>query len=121
MVTGLIRRFELFGSRRRTQILILLAMLEESYPAELARLLGARLFAVQTILAALESETIIVTRRLGRTRRVELNPRFIAYDELRALLWKLGEHDAELQAAAARKRGRPRRPDKPGGRATGRS
>jgi hypothetical protein len=116
LVAKLVRQVELFGSRRRTEILILLALLDESYPAELTRLLGARLFAVQTILGDLESETVIVTRRLGRTRRVQLNPRFVAYKELRALLWKLGEHDAELQAIAARKRGRPRRVGKPGDR-----
>jgi hypothetical protein len=107
-------RSRLFGSPRRTSVLVLLGLLEESYPSELAVLLGARLFAVQTILDALESDGIIVTRRLGNTRRVQLNPRFVGYQELRALLWKLGEHDVEIQKAAARKRGRPRRKGKPG-------
>jgi len=106
--------FRLFGSRRRTSVLVLLGLLEESYPTELARLLGARLYSVQTILDALESESVIVTRRLGRTRRVQLNPRYVAFDELKALLWKLGMHDRELQGAAAQKRGRPRRKGKRG-------
>lgn len=104
----------LFGSRRRTSVLVLLGLLEESYPSELAKLLGARLYSVQTILDALESESVIVTRRLGRTRRVQLNPRYVAFDELKTLLWKLGSHDRELQEAAARRRGRPRRKGKPG-------
>ena len=108
------RRWQLFGSPRRTQVLVLLGLLQESYPSELAQLLGARLFSVQTILDSLESEGVIVTRRLGNTRRVQLNPRFAAHDELRALLWKMGEHDLELQKAAAQKRGRPRRKGKPG-------
>jgi DNA-binding transcriptional ArsR family regulator len=107
-------RSRLFGSPRRTSVLVLLGLLEESYPSELAVLLDARLFAVQTILDSLESDGIIVTRRLGNTRRVQLNPRFVGYQELRALLWKLGEHDVEIQKAAARKRGRPRRKGKPG-------
>ncbi len=107
-------RSRLFGSRRRTSVLVLLALLEESYPTELAQLLGAHLYSVQTILDALESEGIIVTRRLGNTRRVQLNPRHVAHSELRALLWKMGEHDLEIQKAAARKRGRPRRKGKPG-------
>jgi hypothetical protein len=104
----LVRPLGLFGSRRRTTVLILLALLDESYPAELARLLGARLYSIQTILDRLESDAIIVTRRLGRVRRVSLNPRFFAAAELRALLWKLGQEDVELQQAAARRRGRPR-------------
>jgi DNA-binding IclR family transcriptional regulator len=79
--------WKLFGSPRRTAILTLLGMLEESYPSELARLLEAPLYSVQTILDGLESESIIVTRRLGRTRRVQLNPRFISHDELKAFLW----------------------------------
>ena len=89
-------------------------MLEETYPSELARLLDARLYSIQTILDALESEGVIVTRRLGRTRRVSLNPRYVAYQELSDLLWTLGKHDIELQTAIARKRGRPRRSRKPG-------
>jgi DNA-binding MarR family transcriptional regulator len=104
----------LFGSRRRTSVLVLLALLEESYPSELALLLGARLYSVQTILDSLESEGIIVTRRLGNTRRVQLNPRHVAHQELRALLWKIGENDIEIQKAAAGKRRRPRRKGKPG-------
>ncbi len=105
---------QLFGSRRRTEVLVLLGLLEESYPAELTRLLDARLYSIQTIIDALESEGIIVTRRLGRTRRVQLNPRFVAFKELHALLWRLGQHDMELQRAAAMRRGRPRRRNKPG-------
>jgi hypothetical protein len=107
-------RSKLFGSPRRTAVLILLGLLEESYPSELARLLDAPLYSVQTILDGLESEAVIVTRRLGRTRRVQLNPRFVAYKELEALLWKLGAHDRDLQKAAAGKRARPRRKGKPG-------
>lgn len=93
---------------------MLLALLQESYPSELATLLDARLYSVQTILDALESEGVIVTRRLGNTRRVQLNPRHVAHEELQALLWKLGENDIGIQKAAARKRARPRRKGKPG-------
>jgi DNA-binding MarR family transcriptional regulator len=111
---GLLRKTKLFGSRTRTTVLVLLAMLEESYPSELARLLDARLYTIQNIIDALESETIIVSRVLGRTRRITLNPRYAAATELRALLAKLGESDIELQKIAATKRARPRRPGKPG-------
>ena len=95
-------------------VLMLLALLKESYPSELAKLLDAKLYSIQGIVAALESEGVIVTRRLGRTRRILLSPQFVAAKELEALLWKLAQHDSEVQKAAAAKRGRPRKPGKPG-------
>ena len=107
-------RSKLFGSSTRTAVLVLLGLLEESYPTELARLLEGRLYTIQTILDSLESDSVIVTRRLGRTRRVQLNPRYVAYEELKSLLWKLGSSDLELQKAAATRRSRPRRKGKPG-------
>jgi hypothetical protein len=91
-----------------------IGLLEESYPSELSRLLGIRLYSAQTILEALESEGVIISRQLGRTRRVSLNPRFVASKELRDLLWKLGQQDTALQRLLAERRGRPRRPGKPG-------
>ena len=107
-----VKEFQLFGSRRRTSILLLLGLLEESYPSELARLLDAPIFSVQTIVDNLEAEGVIVTRRLGRTRRLELNPRYPAAADLKALLEKLGRLDKEVREAAARKRARPRRAGK---------
>jgi len=110
----LLRSSRLFGSRLRSSILIALRLLEESYPSELARVLGAGLQSIQRIVEGLESEGVLVGRPFGRTRRISFNPRYVAHDELRALLWKLGEHDIDLQRALARKRGRPRRAGKPG-------
>jgi len=103
---------KLFGSRRRTETLILLALLGESHASELAALLGARLFAVQTILAALEKEGIVASRLVGRARRTELDPRHFAHRELKALLLRLAQAEPELQATAAARRSRPRRPGK---------
>lgn len=95
-------------------MLVALRLLGETYPSELATLLGIRLYAVQRILSGLESGGAIVSRLLGRTRRVSLNPRYFAHRELDALLWKLGEHDPELQKLLGVRRRRPRRPGKPG-------
>lgn len=103
---------KLFGSRRRSETLVLLALLGESHASELAALLGARLFAVQTILAALEREGIVASRLVGRTRRIELDPRYFAQRELKALLLQLAQAEPELQAAAAARRSRPRRQGK---------
>ncbi len=95
-------------------VLVAIRLLEESYPSELASLLGLRLFSVQGILVAFEREGIIASRLLGRTRRVSLNPRYFAFKELDSLLWTLGKHDDELQQMLATRRRRPRRPGKPG-------
>lgn len=107
-------RPQLFGNRNRTAVLVALRLLEESYPSELATLLGIRLYTVQQILRSLERDAVVVSRSLGRTRRVTLNPRYVGYKPLRELLWIVGTYDADLQRALATKRRRPRRPGKPG-------
>lgn len=98
---------ELFGSRRRTEILIMLALLEETYPTELARLLEAALYSVQTILASLEDQGIVASRKRGRMRMVSLDPRYYAFEELGALLRRMARAEPELEAAAASRRLRP--------------
>jgi DNA-binding transcriptional ArsR family regulator len=105
---------QLFGTSNRTAVLVAIRLLEGTYPSELAELLGVRPYTVQSILVSLEREGIIVSRLMGRTRTVALNPRYFAHAELSALLWKLGEHDVDLQAKLAARRRRPRRAGKPG-------
>jgi len=107
-------RSSLFGSRNRTAILIAIRLLEETYVSELAALLGLRLYTVQTVVAALERDAVLVGRTFGRTRRIALNGRYVAHAELGSLLWKLGQHDIDLQKMLATRRRRPRRPGKPG-------
>jgi hypothetical protein len=102
-----------FGSRRRTEVLVLVALLGESYPSEIARLLGAPLFSVQKIVDSLDREGILATRLMGGTRRVSLDPRWFAARELEALLLRLAEAEPRLQKAAAGRRSRPRRARKP--------
>lgn len=104
--------FKLFGSPRRTEVLLLLRQLGESYPSELARLLEANLASTCRILDDLEREGVVVSRPLGRTRRMELNPRYFAARELGALLHKLLEADPRFLALSARRRSHPRRPSK---------
>lgn len=89
-------------------------MLEETYASELAQLLDLHPFSVQTIIGTLEVDGVIVSRLMGRTRTIKLNPRYFAYQELSALLWKLGENDVDLQAKLAARRRRPRRAGKRG-------
>ena len=105
---------ELFGNRNRTALLLAIRLLGETYPSELAAILGVRLYTVQSVLSALEREGVIVSRALGRTRRISLNPRYFAHRELSALLSKLGQQDSTLQRLLASRRRRPRHAGKPG-------
>ena len=98
----------ILGSPRRTETLILLALLEESYPRELARLTRARLFSIQQILDSLDREGIVSSRFIGKERRVCLNPRFFAAEALRVLLVTLARGYPELERAASSLRRRPR-------------
>ncbi len=102
-----------FGSGTRTRVLLALRLMGSSYPRELARLLGAALNGVQGALRSLEIDGLIAGRPVGRTRLFELNPRFFAATEVRALLDKLAAADRDLQDRIATLRRRPRRTAKP--------
>ncbi|MCL4284711.1 MAG: winged helix-turn-helix domain-containing protein [Fimbriimonadaceae bacterium] len=103
---------KLFGTRRRTQTLELIHLLQETHASELARLLETPLKTVQRILASLEDEQLIVGRTVGRERRIRLNERYFAASELKALLSSLARRDKETEAAAESLRRRPRKPGK---------
>lgn len=102
-----------FGGEIRTRALVALDLLGESYPRELARLLGVSLSGVQAALAGLESDGMVAVRSVGRTRVHELEPRYFALRELRSYLARLSEGDPELVSAVANLRRRPRRTGKP--------
>lgn len=104
--------FEIFGTRRRTQVVELLALLEESHARELATLMGVPVRTVQRVVEKLEEEGLVVGRVVGRERRLELNRRHFAYAELRALALKFAVRDEEVDEAAGRLRRRPRAPGK---------
>jgi len=104
---------KLFGSPSRSRILTLVALLDQSYPRELARLSDAPLPSVQRIVNDLEREGVVATRIVGRNREVSLNPRFYGADELRSLLLKYAKRDPELERRASALRRRPRRAGKP--------
>ncbi len=99
----------LFGTQRRTEVLTATALLGESYPRELARVLNAPLFSVQRAVDALEVEGVIAGRLIGRERRVTLNPRYFAINELKPLLARLAQVDGQLRSAAESLRRRPRK------------
>lgn len=98
----------LFGNRTRTALLMLVAVLEETYPAELARYLATSISSVQRSLDKLSDDGIISTRPLG-VRRVTLNPAYPAYQELRALLVRVADGYPEYRRLQESRRIRPRR------------
>lgn len=101
-----------FGSASRTGALISLALMDESYPRELARILERPLFGIQKALLGLERDGLVASRMAGRTRLYRLNPRYFALKELRSLLGRLAEAEDSLGARIEDLRRRPRRPGK---------
>jgi DNA-binding IclR family transcriptional regulator len=101
-----------FGGRARTAVLVALAMLRDSYPRELSRLLQAPLSGVQRALTGLERDGLVVGRSAGRTRLFELNPRYFAETELRSYLRRLAEPEDQLKKRIAALRRRPRQTGK---------
>ncbi|MCO5297008.1 MAG: winged helix-turn-helix domain-containing protein [Fimbriimonadaceae bacterium] len=100
---------KIFGTRRRTQVLLLIHLLEETHASEIAKLLGATLKTVQRIVSALEEEGVVSGRTVGRERRVRLDDRYFAGPELKQLLSALARRDNETAAAAESLRRRPRK------------
>ena len=103
---------KLFGSASRSRILTLVALLDETYPRELARLSGAPLPSVQRMVNDLEREGVIVSRIVGANREVRINPRFYGANELRSLLLKYAKRDPSLERRVSALRRRPRRAGK---------
>ncbi len=102
-----------FGSITRTRVLTAMCLLGATYPRELARILGVALNGVQGALRSLERDGLVSGRPAGRTRLFELNPRYFAANEVRALAARLGAVDDDLQDRVAALRRRPRRTAKP--------
>ena len=102
-----------FGGETRTRLLVALRLLDESYPRELARLLGVSLSSVQQAVRSLERDRLVAVRTMGRTRLARIDPRYFARRELLAFLGRLAEADLALSAVAAARRRRPRRTSKP--------
>ena len=109
---GSIRGPALFGTQMRTRLLMLVAVLEETYPAELARYLATSISSVQRTLDKVEEDGLIATRP-HVVRTVTLNPLYPAFKQLRALLLRLAEGYPEYERIKESRRLRPRRRTKP--------
>ena len=102
----------LFGTRARSRILLAIALLEQSYPREIARTTNVPLPSAQRIVDDLERQGVLASRKRGTQREVRLNPAYFAGSELRALLLKLAASEPELVGAIEALRLRPRRATK---------
>lgn len=102
-----------FGSPTRTRVLLALRLLSESYPRELARLLDLPLSVVQKGVRTLELDGLVASRLVGRTRILQLEPRYFARDSLDQFLQRLAEPETDLRRRVANLRRRPRRIGKP--------
>ena len=98
-----------FGGSARTSTLLGLRLLGESYPRELARVLGIALSGVQQALRGLERDGLVAARSAGRTRLCRIDPRYFARPELEAYLGRLLDPESELKRSVAELRRRPRR------------
>ncbi len=101
----------IFGTEQRTRLLLLVAVLRETYPAELARYSGATIPSVQASLDILERDGLIATRQVV-VRVVTLNPTYPAAKELKAFLFRVAEGYPAYQQVAEGIRKRPRRRNK---------
>ena len=86
-----------------------IAALDETYPAQLTKLLRAPLFSVQRIVDGLELEGVIATRRSGNERRITLNPTYLGAQPLREFLMLRAQTSPETEAIVNSLRTRPRR------------
>jgi predicted transcriptional regulator len=102
-----------FGGVARTRVLIALQLVEESYPRELARVLGSSLSGVQSALRGLERDGIVAGRAFGRMRLYGFEPRYFALRELRTYLTRLASTEPSIERRVANLRRRPRRSGKP--------
>ena len=82
-------------------MLIALRLLEQSYARELSRFLRLPVSVVQKAVRSLERDDLIAGRLFGKTRVLQLNPRYFAAAEVRALLDRFVEADTDLRSRLA--------------------
>jgi hypothetical protein len=104
----------LFGSINKERVLAYLTARGEGYARGIADFFGTNLRNIQLQLDNLESGGVLVSRRLGRTRLYEFNPRYPFLEELTALMERaLAFYPEEERERLLGGRRRPRRRGKP--------
>ena len=104
----------LLGSENSERILLFILKRDAGYAREIARFFDATLYAIQQQLEKMENGGILVSKKVGRTRVYEYNPRYPFLTELKALLEKAYSfYSEEVRENLEMNRRRPRRKDKP--------
>jgi hypothetical protein len=104
----------LLGSVNKERVLVYLLARGRGHAREVARFYGASLSPLQSALEGLEAAGALISRQVGSTREYELNPRYPAREEIKALIDKaLSLYPQELRARLEIVRTRPRRKGKP--------
>jgi predicted transcriptional regulator len=104
----------LLGSENSERVLIFLLTRENGYAREIANFFDASLYAVQKQLDKLEAGSILVSKKAGRTRLYQFNPRYPFLAELKTLLEKaLTFYPENVREDLIMNRRRPRERGKP--------
>lgn len=102
------------GSKSSEQVFIFLVARNEGYATEIARFFDADLYAIQKQLERLENSEVLVSKKVGRTRVYQFNPRYPFLPELKALLERvLSFYPDDIHEELVMNRRRPRKKDKP--------
>ncbi len=104
----------IIGSENSEYILVFILKRDGGYAREIARFFDATLSAVQQQLDKLEAGGVLVSKKVGRTRVYEYNPRYPFLSELKALLKKAYSfYPEDVREKLEMNRRRPRKKDKP--------
>lgn len=104
----------IFGNRTAASVLLFLENYDSGHASRIARTYGIPLFAVQKQLQKLEAAGVLISRKVGRTRVFEFNPRNPVTQRLRQFLAaELAALPKDVTAEYFRERQRPRRSGKP--------
>ncbi|RLE02738.1 MAG: ArsR family transcriptional regulator [Bacteroidetes bacterium] len=102
------------GSKSSEQVFIFLIARNEGYATEIAKFFGADLYAIQKQLERLENSEVLVSKKIGRTRVYQFNPRYPFLKEFKGLLERvLSFYPDDIQENLVMNRRRPRKKDKP--------
>jgi DNA-binding transcriptional ArsR family regulator len=104
----------LFGNATASKVLLYLESYGSGYPRAISETFEVSISQVQRQLERLESEGILSSRLVGRTRQYEWNPRCFYLSDLREILVKsINRMPLSLQEKYFRHRMRPRKKGKP--------
>ena len=101
------------GSKSCERVFIFLIARDKGYATEIARFFDGALYAIQNQLERLESNDVLVSKKVGRTRVYQFNPLYPFLNELKALFEKaLSYYPEDIRESLLMDRRRPRKKDK---------